>query len=96
MNQIDKKSLKHLAELARLELTEKESEKFLEDLEEILNHFRELQELNTDNVLPMNGGTGLQNVFREDRPGAPFDTGKIREAFPEKENGFLKIPPVFE
>lgn len=98
MAEITKKSLEHLAELARLELSEKESEKFLGDLKNILEHFQELQEVNTDNVQPMTGGTFLKNVLREDedQPSGFEHTHKIVEQFPDQEKGYLKVPPVFE
>jgi aspartyl-tRNA(Asn)/glutamyl-tRNA(Gln) amidotransferase subunit C len=97
MAEINKKSLEHLTDLARLELHESEKEKFLKDLEKILDHFKELQTLNTDNVQPMSGGTELKNVFREDgetQNGLRPDL--VVEAFPEKEKQWLKAPPVFE
>ncbi len=97
MSTIDKKSLKQLAELARLELSEKEEEKFAGDLEKILMHFQELQQVNTESVLPMTGGTELKNVFREDgetKSSLPAD--QVVEAFPEKEKHWLKVPNVFE
>lgn len=98
MADINKKSLEHLADLARLQLTVHEEEKFLKDLTEILDYFKQLNELNTDNVLPMNGGTELKNVFRADAdPASPSfrDPKNILEALPEKTKGYLKTPPVF-
>ena len=96
MPEINKKSLEHLADLARLELSEKETDKFLGDLTKILDHFKELEILATKNVAPMTGGTQLKNVFREDGDVAPFEkSDKIIEAFPEKEGRYNKIPPVF-
>jgi aspartyl-tRNA(Asn)/glutamyl-tRNA(Gln) amidotransferase subunit C len=93
---ITKHELEHLAKLARIELGPGEEEKLIKDLGNILDHFKELQALDTSAVVPMTGGTELRNVFRED--GAPEDTnrGAGVEAFPESKNGFLKIPPVFE
>jgi aspartyl-tRNA(Asn)/glutamyl-tRNA(Gln) amidotransferase subunit C len=97
MSEINKKSLEHLADLARLELHENEKEKFLGDLEKILNHFKELQEVNTENVQPMAGGVELKNVFREDgETKASLSSDKVVEAFPEKDRHYLKVPPVFE
>ena len=99
MSEITKKSIEHLAELAKLELTDHEKEKFSGELKKILDHFDELQAVNTDNILPMTGGTELKNVLRED---APFtenhfaDAERIHREFPDKERGFLKVPPVFE
>lgn len=97
MAEINKKSLEHLADLARLELNEKESEKFLKDLTAILDHFKELQTLNTENVQPMTGGTELKNVLREDEiQESRLGPDNAVDAFPEKEKHWLKVPPVFE
>ncbi len=97
---IDKKELEHLAALARVQLDPKEEEKLLSDLGAILNHVKELQRLETANVEPMTGGTDLKNIFREDslEDGGRENTnrGAGVESFPESEDGFLKIPPVFE
>lgn len=98
MAQIDKKTLEHLADLARIKITEKEEDKLVEDLKKILNYFEELQALDTEKIPPMAGGTDLKNMTREDEINQ--DLAKSREAlinlFPEKEGDFLKIPPVFE
>jgi aspartyl-tRNA(Asn)/glutamyl-tRNA(Gln) amidotransferase subunit C len=101
MAEINKKTLEHLADLARIELTDQEEKKLLADLEKILNHFKELQELDTEGVESMSGGTQFKNVFREDAPiedkgTKGRETKNIVDAFPEIEKGYLKIPPVFE
>jgi len=93
---INKEELEHLAKLARLELDPSEEEKLLSDLGNILEHFKELQELDTSNVPPMAGGTDLKNSFREDTERENTNRGAGTEAFPESEKGFLKIPPIFE
>lgn len=105
MAEINKKSLEHIANLARLELSEKESEKFLTDLGKILGHFEELQEVNTDNIQPMTGGTELKNMFREDgETKSSLNPDLVVEAFPEKDGSassphgkhWLKVPAVFD
>jgi len=93
---IDKKSLERLAELARIELDPKEEERLLQDLPKILDYFKELQELDTSNVEPMAGSTTLKNAFRDDDASEKTNLRAGVEQFPETENGFLKIPPVFE
>ncbi len=105
---IDKRELEKLAKLARIELDPKEEDRLLKDLSNILDHFKELQALDTSTVLPMTGGTDLRGIFREDgirEDAAAGDENDVREntnrgagveAFPESKNGFLKIPPVFE
>lgn len=97
MSEITKKSLKHLADLSRLELTEKEEEKFIKDLESILGHFKELEELDTTNVAPLTGGTSLKNVLREDgETKSSLKADPVVDAFPDKKERWLKTPAVFE
>ncbi len=93
---ITKETIEHLAKLARIELTAEEKEKLLVDLKKILNHFEELKELDTSAVLPMNGGTSLRNIFREDDASEGTNKGAGLDAFPKSEKGFLVVPPVFE
>ena len=93
---INKEELEHLAKLARIELDPSEEEKLLSDLGNILDHFGELQELDTANVSPMTGGTDLKNVFREDTERESTNRGTGVDAFPESKDGYLKVPPVFE
>lgn len=93
---LGKRELEHLAKLARIQLDPKEEEKLLKDLGNILNYFKELQELDTADVPPMTGGTDLRNVFREDGEREQTNRGAGTEAFPAKKDGYLKVPPVFE
>lgn len=93
---IDKKTLEHLAKLARIELNPREEEKLLIDLEGILGHFEELKKLDTSKVAPLTGGSDLKNVFREDDERESTNRKAGVGQFPETHDGFLKVPPVFE
>lgn len=93
---LTKHDLEHLAKLARIELDPKEEEKLLKDLGNILDHFKELQAVDTANIAPMMGGTDLKNVFRDDTERENTNRGAGVDAFPEKKDGFLKVPPIFE
>lgn len=85
-----------MAELARLDLQEREAEKLFQDLQKILDHFNELQELNTDKVEAELAVDETRKVFREDGERKNTNLGQGKEAFPTEEGGFLSIPPVFE
>lgn len=93
---INKTTLEHLAKLVRIELDPKEEENILNDLAKILDHFKELETLDTAAIAPMTGGTDLKNIFREDAERENTDRGAGVELFPEIKDGFLKVPPVFE
>ena len=63
---ITKELIEHVAEVARLKLTEKEVEKFMPQLKEALEFFSQLQEVNTDNAKPSFQPVEIRNVMRED------------------------------
>ena len=84
----------YVAKLARIELTDKEKKKFSKDLANILDHFKELQGVDTDNVEPMTGGTDLRNVFREEVPEDFKSNSELTKVFPEEEDGFLRVPKI--
>ncbi|MBI2278630.1 MAG: Asp-tRNA(Asn)/Glu-tRNA(Gln) amidotransferase subunit GatC [Candidatus Brennerbacteria bacterium] len=103
---LSEKNLENLAELSRIRLAKGEEKKFLDDLEKILAYVAELNEVKTDGVFPMaaspvdmlrpRGSATLTNAIRANDGGVPLAGDIAREAFPESENGFLKVPPVFE
>lgn len=95
MATIDKNELEHLAELARLKLEPQEEKKFLHDFEKILKHFEELKELPKRAIAPK----AKRVVLREDGEILPdhFTNQKgIKQQFPNSQNDYLKIPPIFE
>ena len=89
---IDKELIQHIADLARLNLTEKEIEKFLPQLKEILGAFSQLDEVSTGNTKPSFHPVELKNMAREDKA-KPFLTQE--EALSnsrEKKGGYFKGP----
>jgi len=93
---INKKLLKNLALLARIELLPREEEKLQRDLERILAHFEKLKQLETSGTENAAGDISPKNVFRRDNERENTQHRLGTQAFPETKNGFLKIPPIFE
>jgi len=94
---INRDIVRHLATLARLELTPEEEARLERDLGNILAYFEELQKVKTDTGEIIDApGEKLINVFREDGAGENTNQGKGTDAFPDSENGFAKVPAVFE
>ncbi len=65
-NKLTKEEVKHIADLARLELTDEELEKYGGQLSDILGYIDQLQEVDVNGVEPTAQITGSLNVFRED------------------------------
>lgn len=64
---LTQEEVKHIADLARIELTEEEEKKYQEQLGRILDYVNKLSEAKTDGVPTADGGTiGLENVWRSD------------------------------
>lgn len=92
---LSEKELENLAELARIRLSKSEGKKLLGDLEKILAYVKELEEVPTDGIPPMSGGTLLANETRADDGDERLPGEAARGAFPSSAKGFLKVPPVF-
>ena len=67
MSRITKEEVKHVANLARLEMDEAEVEKFTTQLDDIISMAEQLNELDTENVEPTTHVLDLKNVLREDK-----------------------------
>ena len=95
MSSFDKKELERIAGLARIKLNPDKEDKLLSDFEKILDHFNELKEVKT---APSAGVRARRTHLRPDASlGGDFsDRNAIIKQFPEQENEYLKIPPVFE
>jgi aspartyl-tRNA(Asn)/glutamyl-tRNA(Gln) amidotransferase subunit C len=86
----------HVATLARLGITDEERARFAQQLSGILEHFRALQELDTEGIPPTAQVLDLRNVMRPDvvRPSWPRE--EILMNAPRREDGFFKIQAVLE
>ena len=99
MSAITKKEVEHIAELARIKLTEKEKDKMTKELGVILGYINKLKEVNTEGVEPVAHITGLINVFRDDDNPREPDSENIRrliEQAPAQKDGYVKVKSVFE
>lgn len=66
MTKLTATQVRHIAKLARLELSDAEVEKFTTELTAILTYVEQLQEVDTKGIEPTAQVTGTKNVFRED------------------------------
>ena len=66
MPQIDRAVVAHIAELAKLALSEEETTLYTQQLSAILEYAERLQALDTDAIPPTASVLPLRNVWRED------------------------------
>ena len=96
MASIDEKTVVHLAELARITLSDNEKKDFAKQLSNILEFFSQISELNTENVKPTYHVLELKNVFREDEPRESLPQDVALRNASRKEKGFFKAPKIIE
>ena len=89
---IDKKLVEHVAKIARLDLTDKEIEKFSKQLENILQAFKQIDEVDTSGVEPSFHPQELKNVWREDKA-EPWKWDPL-ENTKHKEKKYFKGPKI--
>ena len=95
---LNKKDIQHIANLARLELTEKELKTYGSQLSDVLSYIDQLQEVDVAGVEPTAQITGLENVFREDEI-EEWDEREAQAALkqsPELEGGQVKVKRILE
>ena len=88
--------VEHIAELAKLGLTEEEKRTFQEQLSAILEYFEMLQGVDTSAIPPTATVLPLRNVMREDevRPSLPPE--RVLANAPEREGDSFKVRAVLE
>ena len=91
---ISKDEVKHIAELARIGIDEKEIEKFSTDLSSILDWIEQLKEVDISGVEAMSHVTGLSNIAREDGARDFNNKDGIKKSFPEEKEGYDKVKSV--
>ncbi|MBN2982636.1 MULTISPECIES: Asp-tRNA(Asn)/Glu-tRNA(Gln) amidotransferase subunit GatC [Cohnella] len=93
---ISAKDVEHVANLARLTLTDEEKEQFAGQLSAILKYAEKLNELDTDGIEPTSHVLPLYNVMREDEVAPSLPIEKVMANAPEEEDGQFKVPSVLE
>jgi aspartyl-tRNA(Asn)/glutamyl-tRNA(Gln) amidotransferase subunit C len=89
---IDKQTVKHVAKLARLNLSDEELEKFTKQLEDVLVAFKKIDSVDTKNVEPSFQPTELKNIWRDDVV-EPWEWDPLANT-KHKEKRFFKGPRI--
>jgi len=89
--------VEHIAELARLELTDEEKARYQEQLSAILDYAARLQALDTSEIPPQTASVlPAHTVLRPDRPRPGLSLDDLLRNAPQAEQNQFRVPPVFE
>ncbi len=93
---LSEEEVKHIAQLAQLDLTGKEVEKFRKELGKTLSYIEVLEELDTKEVRPTSQVTGLEDVFRSDKSTQSISQEQALSGTKNSYQGYFKVKSVFE
>jgi aspartyl-tRNA(Asn)/glutamyl-tRNA(Gln) amidotransferase subunit C len=87
---IDIPFIKHIAELSRIRLNEKELKKFPPQMKTILDAAKEVQGVNTEGKQPMKKHVPF-STLRDDKVGETLTQDEVLKNANHKELGFVKV-----
>ena len=93
---ITRETVRYVARLSRLALSQAEEEEFTNQLSRILDYVEKINELNTDDVEPIYHSVELKNVFREDGVKPSLPQKELERIAPEFEKGMVVVPKIIE
>ncbi len=93
---IDRKTVDHVALLARLALTEDERERLRDQLSAILEHINVIGEADTSQVPATAHILPLQNVMVPDQSRPSDETETLLANAPAREEGYFRVRAVLE
>ena len=93
-SKISEKDVEHIANLARIELTEEEKRSFTEQFNTILEYFEIINDLDTEEVPPTSHVIDVTNAFREDQVRPSLAMEDVLKNASKKERGFFKAPKI--
>ena len=91
------KEVKHIAQLARIQFSEKELENLQKELSSILDYFNKLKQVSVENVEATNYLNNLGNVIREDsiKEQSSQTNKKLLDLAAQTKGRFVKVKSVF-
>jgi aspartyl-tRNA(Asn)/glutamyl-tRNA(Gln) amidotransferase subunit C len=95
---LDEEAVRHVAHLARLEITDEEVARYGEQLSQILRYMEHLNELDTTDIPPTAHALPVSNVFREDevQTTSSLDPSRALKNAPDRQEDFFRVPKVLD
>ena len=91
---ISEQTIREVAKLARLNLTDDEAGLFASQLGDVLGAIDQIKQLELDDVKPMPHALDQTNVLRTDEEAAGMDVDAALSNSPDRDGTFFKVPKV--
>lgn len=93
---VEKEELLHIANLARLKIKDDEIDKYLLNLQDILNFSNIVNNANVDELKETIGERNSSNVFRKDETEEFDNIDQMIKNFPEEQENMIRVPKVVQ
>ena len=93
---VNNKLVEHLAHLSRLDFDDDSKEKMKFDFEKMLDFVAKLEEVDTDNVVPLSYMSSELNVLREDKVEHMLTQEQALKNAPVNDTDYIRIPKVID
>lgn len=94
MARISPDETRHVARLARLDLTDGELDELTGELSDLLEHVERIRQLDTADVPPTAHPLPLENVLRRDEVRPSLERAEVLAAAPATEDDRFLVPPI--
>lgn len=91
---IDDKTIEQIAKLARLSITAAEATEYGEQLTKVLDHFKQISQIDTTDIEPLVTPAEIEFYARPDENCHETTTEEILSNAPDKTGNLFKVPPV--
>ncbi|MDZ7845479.1 MAG: Asp-tRNA(Asn)/Glu-tRNA(Gln) amidotransferase subunit GatC [Owenweeksia sp.] len=93
---LDSATVEKLADLSRLEFSEKEKENMLADLNKIVAFVDKINELDLEGVAPLVYLTEEENVLRPDEVKGQVTKDEALKNAPDRDTDYFRVPKVLK
>ena len=96
MSEIDPGVVRYVADLARIQLTDDEVERFTKQLSVVLDSVGKLREVDTENIPPTASVLPLANVTREDEVRQSLSLEDAMRNAPTRDGDLFRVQTIIE
>ncbi|MBI5419286.1 MAG: Asp-tRNA(Asn)/Glu-tRNA(Gln) amidotransferase subunit GatC [Deltaproteobacteria bacterium] len=93
---ITREEVLHVARLARLALSEGEVDRLKDQLGNILDYIRQIDSLDTRDIVPTSHAVEMGTPFRDDAVHPFGDKEAILGNAPDRQDDFFRVPRIIE
>jgi len=93
---ITRDDVAYIANLARLQPDESQTEQLMNDMNSILEYMNQLNQVDTSSVDPLNHVIDIPPDYRKDIALPPLDHDKALSNAPDADTDYFRVPKVIE